>query len=195
MAARRVAIIGAGASGLCALKCCLDEGLVPTCFERSGDIGGLWRFEVSPAPCQPAPQQKHSQHSDLLLAAKKAPVPCFAYMWQSGFPGKPYKSQTAVTAGSWCPYTDPFFPVSSIPSPAGLFFVSSSPSLPILVPTDPTVYPSPSPCPAEPFSGGPSCSSPCFFGTHPCRSTTHFLLCALALPSSGEAPELISAPT
>ncbi|RLV63176.1 hypothetical protein DV515_00018535 [Chloebia gouldiae] len=52
MAAHRVAIIGAGASGLCALKCCLDEGLEPTCFERSKDIGGLWRFEVSPV--QPA---------------------------------------------------------------------------------------------------------------------------------------------
>ncbi|NXK36867.1 FMO5 monooxygenase, partial [Piprites chloris] len=48
MAAQRVAIIGAGASGLCALKCCLDEGLEPTCFERSKDIGGLWRFEVRP---------------------------------------------------------------------------------------------------------------------------------------------------
>uniref|UniRef100_UPI000B4DAFE4 dimethylaniline monooxygenase [N-oxide-forming] 5-like n=1 Tax=Lonchura striata TaxID=40157 RepID=UPI000B4DAFE4 len=48
MAARRVAIIGAGASGLCALKCCLDEGLEPTCFERSKDIGGLWRFEEHP---------------------------------------------------------------------------------------------------------------------------------------------------
>ncbi|NXW73149.1 FMO5 monooxygenase, partial [Hirundo rustica] len=47
-AARRVAIIGAGASGLCALKCCLDEGLEPTCFERSKDIGGLWRFEEHP---------------------------------------------------------------------------------------------------------------------------------------------------
>ncbi|NXB33824.1 FMO5 monooxygenase, partial [Eulacestoma nigropectus] len=46
--ARRVAIIGAGASGLCALKCCLDEGLDPTCFERSKDIGGLWRFEEHP---------------------------------------------------------------------------------------------------------------------------------------------------
>ncbi|NWS84448.1 FMO5 monooxygenase, partial [Toxostoma redivivum] len=46
--ARRVAIIGAGASGLCALKCCLDEGLEPTCFERSKDIGGLWRFEECP---------------------------------------------------------------------------------------------------------------------------------------------------
>ncbi|NWI92028.1 FMO5 monooxygenase, partial [Pitta sordida] len=48
MAAQRVAIIGAGASGLCALKCCLDEGLVPTCFERTKDIGGLWRFEEHP---------------------------------------------------------------------------------------------------------------------------------------------------
>ncbi|XP_064283571.1 flavin-containing monooxygenase 5-like isoform X2 [Passer domesticus] len=47
-AARKVAIIGAGASGLCALKCCLDEGLEPTCFERSKDIGGLWRFEEHP---------------------------------------------------------------------------------------------------------------------------------------------------
>uniref|UniRef100_A0A672TW01 Flavin-containing monooxygenase n=1 Tax=Strigops habroptila TaxID=2489341 RepID=A0A672TW01_STRHB len=41
----KVAIVGAGASGLCALKCCLDEGLEPTCFERSRFIGGLWRFE------------------------------------------------------------------------------------------------------------------------------------------------------
>ncbi|XP_054020906.1 flavin-containing monooxygenase 5-like [Dryobates pubescens] len=48
MANQRVAVIGAGVSGLCALKCCLDEGLVPTCFERSGDIGGLWRFEEQP---------------------------------------------------------------------------------------------------------------------------------------------------
>ncbi|XP_067388577.1 dimethylaniline monooxygenase [N-oxide-forming] 2-like isoform X2 [Emydura macquarii macquarii] len=39
-----VAIIGAGSSGLVSIKCCLDEGLEPTCFERSDDIGGLWRF-------------------------------------------------------------------------------------------------------------------------------------------------------
>ncbi|KAM4722884.1 uncharacterized protein WCC33_009064 [Rhinophrynus dorsalis] len=41
---KRVAVIGAGCSGLTAIKCCLDEGLEPTCFERSSDIGGLWRF-------------------------------------------------------------------------------------------------------------------------------------------------------
>ncbi|NXI69150.1 FMO5 monooxygenase, partial [Anseranas semipalmata] len=46
--ARRVAIIGGGSSGLCAIKACLDEGLEPVCFERSRDIGGLWRFEEQP---------------------------------------------------------------------------------------------------------------------------------------------------
>uniref|UniRef100_A0A8C3SKU9 Flavin-containing monooxygenase n=1 Tax=Chelydra serpentina TaxID=8475 RepID=A0A8C3SKU9_CHESE len=48
MAQKRVAVIGAGVSGLSSIKCCLDEGLEPTCFERSGDIGGLWRFEENP---------------------------------------------------------------------------------------------------------------------------------------------------
>ncbi|XP_069823698.1 dimethylaniline monooxygenase [N-oxide-forming] 2-like isoform X2 [Dendropsophus ebraccatus] len=40
----KVAVIGAGVSGLTCIKCCLDEGLEPTCYERSDDIGGLWRF-------------------------------------------------------------------------------------------------------------------------------------------------------
>nr|XP_054755850.1 flavin-containing monooxygenase 5-like [Lytechinus pictus] len=42
--AKRFAIIGAGANGLAAIKCCLDEGLEPVCFEKSGDIGGLWCY-------------------------------------------------------------------------------------------------------------------------------------------------------
>ncbi|KAM8929989.1 dimethylaniline monooxygenase [N-oxide-forming] 2-like [Pelodytes ibericus] len=40
----KVAIIGAGSSGLAAVKSCLEEGLDPTCFERSEDIGGVWRY-------------------------------------------------------------------------------------------------------------------------------------------------------
>ncbi|XP_056271495.1 flavin-containing monooxygenase 5-like isoform X1 [Pseudoliparis swirei] len=44
----RVAVIGSGPSGLTSVKACLDEGMLPTCFESSDDIGGLWRFkEVS----------------------------------------------------------------------------------------------------------------------------------------------------
>ncbi|KAM7106886.1 flavin-containing monooxygenase 5-like isoform 2-T3 [Ciconia maguari] len=45
---KKVAIIGGGSSGLCAIKACLQEGLEPVCFERTGDIGGLWRFEEHP---------------------------------------------------------------------------------------------------------------------------------------------------
>ncbi|XP_069121137.1 flavin-containing monooxygenase 5-like [Argopecten irradians] len=47
---KKIAVIGAGASGLPAIKCCLDEGLEPTCFERTDDIGGLWNYthEVRP---------------------------------------------------------------------------------------------------------------------------------------------------
>ncbi|KAJ4943400.1 hypothetical protein JOQ06_005902 [Pogonophryne albipinna] len=43
-----VAVIGAGPCGLTSMKACLEEGMMPTCFESSDDIGGLWRFkEVS----------------------------------------------------------------------------------------------------------------------------------------------------
>ncbi|KAM3839145.1 flavin-containing monooxygenase 5-like isoform 1-T2 [Vipera latastei] len=48
MEKKRVAVIGAGSSGLCNIKCCLEEGLDPLCFESSDDIGGLWRFKENP---------------------------------------------------------------------------------------------------------------------------------------------------
>lgn len=41
---KRVAVIGAGPCGLGAIKTLKDEGLDPVCFERTGDIGGLWRY-------------------------------------------------------------------------------------------------------------------------------------------------------
>ncbi|XP_078576209.1 dimethylaniline monooxygenase [N-oxide-forming] 2-like [Branchiostoma floridae x Branchiostoma japonicum] len=41
---KRVVIIGAGVSGLAAIKACLEEGLEPTCFEQSEEIGGLWHY-------------------------------------------------------------------------------------------------------------------------------------------------------
>ncbi|XP_019618400.1 PREDICTED: dimethylaniline monooxygenase [N-oxide-forming] 5-like [Branchiostoma belcheri] len=48
--AKKVAVIGAGASGLTAIKCCLDEGLQPVCFEKGTDIGGLWNFKEEALP-------------------------------------------------------------------------------------------------------------------------------------------------
>lgn len=47
MTKKRIAVIGSGASGLTCIKCCLEEDLEPVCFERSDDIGGLWRFQVT----------------------------------------------------------------------------------------------------------------------------------------------------
>ena len=49
---KRICIIGAGASGLTAIKCCLDEGLSPVCYERSDYIGGLWQY--IPTKCEGA---------------------------------------------------------------------------------------------------------------------------------------------
>ncbi|EDL39193.1 flavin-containing monooxygenase 12 [Mus musculus] len=48
MGVKRIAVIGAGVSGLGAIKCCLEEGLEPTCFEKKSDIGGLWKYEEIP---------------------------------------------------------------------------------------------------------------------------------------------------
>jgi dimethylaniline monooxygenase (N-oxide forming) len=42
---KKIAVIGAGASGLPAIKICLEHGFEPVCFEKSGDIGGLWRYK------------------------------------------------------------------------------------------------------------------------------------------------------
>ncbi|XP_015253469.1 PREDICTED: dimethylaniline monooxygenase [N-oxide-forming] 2-like [Cyprinodon variegatus] len=52
---RRVAVIGAGSSGLACIKVCLDEGLEPVCFESSDDIGGLWKFKAGHTTLQVKP--------------------------------------------------------------------------------------------------------------------------------------------
>ena len=48
----RVAVIGAGVSGLAAIKCCLDEGLDVVCFEKRNDLGGLWNYTETVLPAQ-----------------------------------------------------------------------------------------------------------------------------------------------
>lgn len=44
---RTVAIIGGGISGLISIKCCRDGDLLPTCYEMTSDIGGLWNYDTS----------------------------------------------------------------------------------------------------------------------------------------------------
>lgn len=40
----RVCVVGAGASGLPAVKSCLEEGLEVVCYEKTTDVGGLWNY-------------------------------------------------------------------------------------------------------------------------------------------------------
>ncbi|MEP7200372.1 MAG: NAD(P)-binding domain-containing protein [Chloroflexota bacterium] len=42
---KRVAVIGAGVSGLATAKCLLDEGITPVVFEQSARIGGVWNYD------------------------------------------------------------------------------------------------------------------------------------------------------
>nr|XP_057930295.1 flavin-containing monooxygenase 5-like isoform X2 [Doryrhamphus excisus] len=62
---QKVAVIGAGISGLTSIKACLDEGLEPTCFESSHDIGGLWRFK------EPEPERANIYFSVVLNSSKE----------------------------------------------------------------------------------------------------------------------------
>src|SRR5262245_53263833 len=43
--AAEVAVIGAGSSGLAAVKALRDENVAVVCFERGSDVGGMWRYE------------------------------------------------------------------------------------------------------------------------------------------------------
>ncbi|MFK8161998.1 MAG: flavin-containing monooxygenase [Lewinella sp.] len=44
-----VAIIGAGCSGITALKNCLGQGLSTVCFEANNDLGGNWIYSAEPS--------------------------------------------------------------------------------------------------------------------------------------------------
>lgn len=44
MVVQRVCVVGAGVSGLVAIKSCLEEGLEPVCFDANESIGGVWIF-------------------------------------------------------------------------------------------------------------------------------------------------------
>ncbi|KHN82777.1 Dimethylaniline monooxygenase [N-oxide-forming] 5 [Toxocara canis] len=46
----KICVVGAGASGLTAIKTSLENSFDVVCFEKSGDIGGLWRYKKDPCP-------------------------------------------------------------------------------------------------------------------------------------------------
>ena len=74
----RVAIIGAGCSGLAAIKNCLAAGIPPAdvvCFEKSDQIGGNWVFTAAPGAHSSVCETTHIISSKTLSAYLDFPMP------------------------------------------------------------------------------------------------------------------------
>uniref|UniRef100_A0A8C3DYS0 Flavin-containing monooxygenase n=1 Tax=Corvus moneduloides TaxID=1196302 RepID=A0A8C3DYS0_CORMO len=117
---RRVAVIGAGVGGLVSVKCCLDEGLDPICFESSEDIGGIWRYTVMPSPGKRYRVGFNSFRGDMQLprdpACSRQPQPfigtspkhgvitdtwCFVGLWCKTTVLSVSKRPDFTTSGQW----------------------------------------------------------------------------------------------
>src|SRR5258705_4065 len=73
---QRAAVIGAGACGLIAAKCLLEEGVEPVVFEQTDRIGGLWNYaEDLPDGGSPAYRSLKTNTSKQLLALSDYPFP------------------------------------------------------------------------------------------------------------------------
>ncbi|KAM5237496.1 LOW QUALITY PROTEIN: flavin-containing monooxygenase 5-like [Ctenodactylus gundi] len=75
MLKKRIAVIGAGVSGLGAMKCCLDEDLEPTCFERNDDIGGLWKFQENASEKIPSIYKSVTINIKEMMCFSDFPIP------------------------------------------------------------------------------------------------------------------------
>ncbi len=74
--ARRVAVVGAGASGVTAAKCLREAGLVPVVFEATARLGGVWTFdEAAPGGGSPAYRSLHTNTPKHLTAFSDFPFP------------------------------------------------------------------------------------------------------------------------
>ncbi|XP_074175347.1 flavin-containing monooxygenase 5 [Rhinolophus sinicus] len=87
MTKKRIAVIGGGVSGLVSIKCCLEEGLEPVCFERTDDFGGLWRFQENPE------EGRASIYKSVIINTSKE-IMCFSdYPIPAHFPNFMHNSQ------------------------------------------------------------------------------------------------------
>src|SRR5215207_8684144 len=71
-AGARVAVIGAGPSGLVAAKHALEAGFEPTLFEASGDLGGQWDTGAPHSGVWPG---MHTNTSRAMTAFSDFPAP------------------------------------------------------------------------------------------------------------------------
>lgn len=73
----KVAIIGCGAAGLTAIKCCVDAGLQSTCFEQQSWLGGVWKYcdEVLPNIIPSVHHSTVTNTSKIMTAFSDFPMP------------------------------------------------------------------------------------------------------------------------
>ncbi|XP_061177253.1 dimethylaniline monooxygenase [N-oxide-forming] 2-like [Saccostrea echinata] len=73
---KTVCILGAGVSGLTSIKSCLEEGLLPVCFEKDANIGGLWNYKDIPKDGEPSLYKSCSANtSKEIMCFSDFPVP------------------------------------------------------------------------------------------------------------------------
>ncbi|KAK5869972.1 hypothetical protein PBY51_024644 [Eleginops maclovinus] len=84
---KRVAVVGAGSSGLACIKICVEEGLEPVCFESSDDIGGLWKFKESPET------ERSSIYRSLVVNTSKEMMCYSDFPMPTGYPNYMHNSQ------------------------------------------------------------------------------------------------------
>lgn len=74
--AKIVCVVGAGVSGLVSVKQCLEEGLEPICFEKDGDVGGLWNYHDAPRDGYPSVYNSCSiNNSKEMVCYSDFPIP------------------------------------------------------------------------------------------------------------------------
>ncbi len=72
---RRAAVIGAGPSGLATARWLLAEGIEPSVFEQSADLGGIWKYHEEPADGGPAYRSLRTNTSKHTMAFSDFPFP------------------------------------------------------------------------------------------------------------------------
>ena len=76
----KVAVIGAGAAGLCAAKHLKAQGVAVTIFEMGSHIGGLWVYENDNG-LSPAYQSLHVNSENRVTAYVDFPFPADAPLY------------------------------------------------------------------------------------------------------------------
>lgn len=95
---RRVAVIGAGMSGLTTAKALLEEGLEPVVFERSAQIGGVWNYHEELADGGgPAYRSLRTNTSKLSMGFSDFPFP-------EAVPDFPLRADVLAYLHTYCDY-------------------------------------------------------------------------------------------